>query len=266
MIVDLNGKLQDSEEVRIDPTDRGFTLGDGIFETLRIKNGKPKRLDAHLARMRHGAKTLAITMPTTDAGIAKRIDAVLAANDLTDATVRMTLSRGVGARGLLPPETEAPVLLITAGPLPPPVDSVRAIIAFSIRRNEHSPLARIKSISYLDNVIARQEAAGYGADDALLLNTQGRLAESTISNLFLLIDGALLTPSVDEGALPGVVRADLIAKFRAEETQLEVDDLGRADEAFLTNALGVRPLVEVAGQPIGDGEPGLLTQMLAARL
>ena len=134
------------------------------------------------------------------------------------------------------------------------------------RRNQQPPLSRIKSVSCLDNVIARQEAAGYGADEALLLNTQGRLAEATIANLFLLIDGLLVTPSVDEGALPGVVRADLIAKFRAEEARLEVDDLGRAEEAFLTTALGVRPLIETAGQPIGDDQLGLLTQMLAARL
>ena len=103
-------------------------------------------------------------------------------------------------------------------------------------------------------------------EEALLLNTQDRLAEATTANLFLLIGGALLTPPVDEGALPGIVRADLIAKFRGQEAALEVDELARAEEAFLTNALGVRPLVEIAGQPIGDGQPGLITQMLAARL
>ncbi|MDG2319897.1 MAG: aminotransferase class IV [Rhodospirillaceae bacterium] len=266
MIVDLNGKQIESEAARLDPSDRGFTLGDGLFETIRVKSGKPKRLEAHLARLRAGAKVLAMTVPTTDKGIAKRVDSVVSANGLTDAAVRLTLSRGPGARGLLPPEADAPTLLITATPLPPPPEAARAIIAYSTRRNEQSPLAKIKSLSYLDNIIARQEAAGYGANEALLLNTQGRLAEATIANLFLLIDGLLVTPSVEEGALPGVVRAELIAKFRAEEGRLEVNDLGRGEEAFLTNALGVRPLIEVAGQPIGDGQPGLVTQMLAARL
>ncbi|MFL2770620.1 MAG: aminotransferase class IV [Rhodospirillaceae bacterium] len=266
MIIDLNGTLKENHEVCIDPDDRGFTLGDGVFETLRIKGGVVRRLEAHLRRLRQGAKTLAITMLPTDAVIAKRVNTLVAANNLNDAAVRVTLSRGKGARGLLPSEPETPVLLITATTLPPPEESVRAIIAFSTRRNEHSPLARIKSISYLDSVIARQEAAGYGVDDALLLNTQGRLAESTISNLFLLIGGELCTPAVKEGALPGVVRADLITKFHAKETQLNPDDLSRADEAFLTNSLGIRPLVEVGGQPISDGQPGLITQMLAARL
>jgi branched-chain amino acid aminotransferase len=150
--------------------------------------------------------------------------------------------------------------------MPDAAGPVKAIIAMTTRRNEHAVTSRIKSLSYLDNVIARREAAEYDADDALLMNTQGRLAESTIANIFLMINGALVTPPVSDGALPGVMRADLIARFRAEEHPLEVDDLSRAEEAFLTNALGIRPLIEVAGQPIGDGEPGLITQMLAARL
>lgn len=266
MIVDLNGRQCVNTEARIDPADRGFTLGDGIFETIRINKSKARRFEAHMARLRDGAKVLGLTVPTTDAEIESRIEALVQANDLIDAAVRVSLSRGPGVRGLIPPDPSAPTLLISASPLPPPAEPARAIIAFSTRRNEHSPTSRIKSLSYLDNVIARQEAEQYGANEALLLNTQGRLAEATISNLFLLIDGALLTPSVAEGALPGVVRADLLAKFRGQEAHLEVDDLGRAEEAFLTNALGVRPLIEVAGQAIGDGQPGLVTQMLAARL
>jgi len=266
MIIDINGTLTDAEAASIDPTDRGFTLGDGVFETIRVRHGKPDRLDAHFARLRNGARTLGIPVPGTDTGLAERISAVLTENELTAAAVRLTLSHGVGLRGLLPPDPATPTLVISASPLPPPPDAVRAIISFKTRRNEFSPTARIKSLSYLDNVIARREAAGYGVEDALLLNTQGRLAESTISNLFLLIHGELLTPPVDDGALPGVVRADLIARFRGREQSLTPDDLGLAEEAFLTNALGVRPLIEVAGQPIGDGEPGLITQMLAARL
>jgi len=216
--------------------------------------------------LREGANVLGIIMPTTDTGIASRITGVLEANELSDAVVRVTLSHGPGPRGLLPPEPAFPTLIISAAPRPEPAGPAKAIIAMTTRRNEHSTTSRIKSLSYLDNVIARREADEYDADDALLLNTQGRLAESTIANLFLMINGALLTPPVSDGALPGVMRADLIARFKAEEHPLEVDDLSRAEEAFLTNALGIRPLIEVARQPIGDGEPGLITQMLAARL
>ncbi|MEQ8508100.1 MAG: aminotransferase class IV [Rhodospirillaceae bacterium] len=266
MIIDLNGTLQNADSARIDPADRGFTLGDGVFETIRVRGGKPNRIEAHLARLREGAGTLGITMPTPDVGIVKRLAGVLEANDLSDAVVRLTLSQGPGPRGLLPPDPGFPTLMISAAPLPPPGGPVTAIIALTTRRNEHSPLSRIKSLSYLDSVIARREAESYGADDALLMNSEGRLAESTISNLFLMINGAILTPPVSEGALPGVMRADILARFRGEEQPLTPDDLSRAEEAFLTNALGIRPLVAVAGQPIGDGQPGLITQLLAARL
>ncbi|MDG2242432.1 MAG: aminotransferase class IV [Rhodospirillaceae bacterium] len=266
MIIDLNGTQIDTDEARIDPTDRGLTLGDGVFETIRVRNEKPDRFNAHMTRLREGAKVLGIEMPTTDVGIETRLTNALKANDLKDSVVRVTLSHGPGPRGLLPPDPPFPTLIISATPMPDAAGPVRAIIAMTTRRNEHSVTSRIKSLSYLDNVIARREAAEYHADDALLINTQGRLAESTISNIFLMINGALLTPPVSDGALPGVMRADLIARFRAEEHPLEVDDLSRAEEAFLTNALGIRPLIEVAGQPIGNGEPGLITQMLAGRL
>ncbi len=266
MIIDLNGTQTNADEARIDPADRGLTLGDGVFETIRVRNGKPDRFGGHMARLREGAKVLGIVMPTTDAGIETRLTNVLKANDLKDSVVRVTLSHGAGPRGLLPPDPAFPTLIISAAPMPDAAGPVKAIIAMTTRRNEHAATSRIKSLSYLDNVIARREAAEYDADDALLMNTQGRLAESTIANIFLMINGALLTPPVSDGALPGVMRADLIARFRAEEHPLEVDDLSRAEEAFLTNALGIRPLIEVAGQPIGDGEPGLITQMLAARL
>lgn len=266
MIIDLNGQHCESDVATIDVADRGFTLGDGVFETIRVRNVKADRFEAHMTRLRAGAKVLGITMPTTDSGLEKRLIAVLEANNLSHAVVRVTLSHGAGPRGLLPPDVASPTLVIAAAPLPEPAGPVKAILAMTVRRNEFSASSQMKTLSYVDNVIARREAEEYGADDALILNTQGRLAESTISNIFLMINGALLTPPVSDGALPGVMRADLIARFRAEEHPLELDDLVRAEEAFLTNALGVRALVSVADKPIADGEPGLVTQMLAARL
>ena len=143
---------------------------------------------------------------------------------------------------------------------------MRAILAFSTQRDEHKPLSHIHTLNDPVTQAADQEAANYGADDALLLNSQGRLAEATRSNVFLLIDGVLVTPPLSEGAHPGLLRTDLLVKFRGQELALAVDDIGRAEEAFLSNALGIRPLIEVASQAIGDGAPGLVTQMLAARV
>lgn len=259
----LNGVLLPEEEARIAPADRGLLLGDGLFETLRVAAGRPLRLDRHLARLRAGAAVLGLPVPLDDAGLAAAMAALLERRGLTDASLRLTLTRGPGPRGLLPPAEPTPTLLITAAPLPPPLPPARVVVARDTRRNEHSPLARIKSLSYLDGVLARQEAARRGADDALLLNTAGRLAEASAANLFLVLDGALVTPPVSEGALPGVMRAAVLDAVAVVERPVAADELSRADEVFLTSSLGVRPVVAVDGTPVGDGRPGGRTMAVA---
>ncbi len=180
--------------------------------------------------------------------------------------VRVTLTRGPGTRGIAPPPNPSPTFVVTVAPLPPAAESARIIIAAVTRRNEHSPLARIKHLNYLDNILARREADAVGADDALLLNTAGRVAESTVANVFLLVDGFMLTPPIVDGALPGIMRAEAIKLARAEERSISVEMLRRASEVFLTNALGVRPVTHIDGHAVGDGEAGLITQLLATRL
>ncbi len=199
----LNGRLLPPEQARLDPADRGFLLGDGVFETLRAT----AHLDRHLARLREGAATLGIALPWPNPEIAAAATAVLGGRD---AALRITLSRGPAPRGLLAPAGTQPTLLITAGPLPPPLPPARLIVARTTRRNEHSPLARIKSLNYLDSIIARQEAEAAGADDALLCNTAGRIAEATAANVFVRHGRAWTTPPVADGALPGIARALLL--------------------------------------------------------
>ncbi|MEQ9448782.1 MAG: aminotransferase class IV, partial [Rhodospirillaceae bacterium] len=133
-------------------------------------------------------------------------------------------------------------------------------------RNQLSPLAGIKSTNVLDSILAREEAAAAGADDALLLNTEGNVAEASAANVFALIDGGLVTPPVSDGALPGIMRGEVIRLARGEERTITVESLERASEIFLSNALGLRPVVSINGKPVGDGEVGLITQLLAARL
>jgi branched-chain amino acid aminotransferase len=135
-----------------------------------------------------------------------------------------------------------------------------------MRRDETSPLARVKNLGYLGNILARKEAAAAGADDAVLLNTHGRVAETTVANIFCLIAGGLATPPVGEGALPGVMRAEVIKLTRAEERPITVAELEQSSEVFVTNALGIRPVVRMNGRDVGDGAPGLITQLLAVRL
>lgn len=266
MIVGINGVLSDAGEARIDPTDRGFTLGDGIFETIAVRRNAVRHLAAHLARLRRGADLLGIPLPQSDQHIAEMIGAVVTANQLTDCVVRLTLTRGPGGRGIVPPANPSPTWVITAAPLPPLPAPAKIVVATSTRRNEHSPLSRIKHLNYLDNILARREATEKGADDAVLLNTAGRVAETTVANIFMLIDGFMLTPPVADGALPGVMRAEAMKLARAEEKPVSVEMLKRAGEVFLTNALGVRPVTHIDNQPVDNGEPGLITQLLATRL
>ena len=262
----LNGQLIDVDEAALPVSDRGLTLGDGLFETLKVRDGVPLRLDQHLTRLTVSANVLAIPIPYEQAQIWAAIQKTVQENQLQNAAVRITVTRGSGPRGLLPPEDQNPTVIITAASLPSPQGPVRAITSQLVCRNEMSVLSNIKSTNYAELILARREAADKGADEAILLNTRGRLAETTISNIFVLVKGALLTPPLNDGVLPGVMRGHVLAAFRGEEQPLQPKVFEQASEAFLTNALGVRALVEVDGLPIGDGEPGLITQMLMSRL
>lgn len=264
MKVWLDGNIVSADEARIAPTDRGLTLADGLFETLRVRSRKPLRLGAHLARLHAGAGALGIPIPRSDKDIGEAMVALLAANGLSDAMLRLTLTRGPAERGLATPKEPHSTLLLTAVPAVPEPPPARAIICTVTRRNEFSPASRFKTLNYLDNVLARREAEQKGADDALLLNSQGRLAESTVANLFLVIDGDVLTPPVSEGALPGVIRAEVMDRLGAATAQLNPADLASASEAFLTNASGIRALVTVDGKPIGGGREGPVTVRLKA--
>lgn len=266
MIIWLDGALIPAETARVDPADRGFLLGDGLFETMRARAGAVLRLDAHCARLRAGAEVLRVDLPYSDEALGAALDAALRTNAMEDAVLRLTVTRGAGGRGLPPPTGMRPTVLIAASPLPAQAGPARAVIACEVRRNAHSPLARIKSLNRLDDVLARMEAVERGADDALLLNTHGRIAEATASNLFVVLDGALVTPPISDGALPGTVRQAVLREYGAEERALGPGDLDRADEAFLTNALSVRPLVAVEGRPIGSGVPGPVARRFSETL
>ncbi|HVJ54578.1 MAG TPA: aminotransferase class IV [Aliidongia sp.] len=255
MTVWLNGGLL-AAAAGIDPADRGFTLGDGLFETIRARSGTASHLDRHLRRLRGAAAFLGIPLPWSNAEIEDAIGALMIAEDRGEAALRLTLSRGPGPRGILPPERPAPTLLITAGPLPPAAPPARLIFAAVTRRNELSPLSRLKTLNYLDNILARREAAARGADDAILLNTVGRLAESSIANLFVLKHGVWHTPPVADGALPGIARS-LLLEAGAVETPLDPVDLAGAQAAFLSNSLGLRPIASIEGTEIGRADAAI---------
>jgi branched-chain amino acid aminotransferase len=257
-----DGAILSAAEPAIAADDRGFLLGDGLFETVKALAGRPLRWTRHMARLRAGAALLELPLAWTDEALLEAATALLARNGLADAVLRLTLTRGPGERGLLPPTAPRPTTLLTTAPLPAPAGATRAILAETVRRNEHSILARVKSLNYLEGVVARMEARRRGADDALLRNLAGRLAEASAANLFLVEAGRLATPPVGEGALAGTMRAELMALATVEERPLEVASLAAASEAFLANSLGLRPLVAVDDARIGGGAPGPVTREL----
>ncbi|WGF89628.1 aminotransferase class IV [Marinivivus vitaminiproducens] len=245
MKVWLNGVIQEARRARIAPDDRGLLLADGIYETLRAQAGRPLRIAAHLARLRTGADTLGLDLPAVD--IEAAMTALLTANAVSDGSLRLTLTRGPGPRGVAPPETVTPTLLITCAHVAPSPAPARCMVATITRRNAQSPLSRIKALAAADSVLARIEASRVGADDAILLNTEGSVAEATAANLFAVLDGRLVTPPVADGCLPGVVRADLLRQG-AVEMSLTQQDLARASEMFLSSALGLRSIVHLEGR------------------
>ncbi len=246
----LDGAILDAAEPCIGADDRGLTLGDGVFETMRVWAGRVLWCGAHLRRLRAGAALLGIPIEPDDASLRRAMAEVLTANGLRDGSMRVTLSRGRAPRGLATPAAMRPTLLIAAAPSMSVIGPARMITAVATRRNERSASSGIKSLSYLDNVLARREAERAGADDAILLNTRDRVAEATGANLVVLLDGVLLTPPLGDGALPGIMRGVLIDARLLRAASLGRDALDQAEAMFLCNSLGIRGVASLDGRGV----------------
>ena len=269
-IVWVDGRRLPSDGAHISARDRGFTLADGVFETMKARGGRVFRLDRHLARLEGALRTLSIPVPSE---VREWVDAALQAAHAPDASVRITVSRGVAAGGVPPQAESIPTVVITVAP-PPAFGSaiydvgLRARVA-SGRRNEFAMTAGLKTLAYIDSVAAMIEARNAGADEVLFLDTQGHCSEASASNLFAVVNGRLLTPPISCAALPGITRAAVIELAGTldrpvDEQPIDMRALLTASEAFLTSSLrGIAPLVEVDGQPLGDGTPGPITRQLS---
>ncbi|HVE23079.1 MAG TPA: aminotransferase class IV [Acidocella sp.] len=259
----LNGALVSAEAARIDPADRGLLLGDGLFETLRVADGAPRHAARHFARLQEGAELLRLKLPDADE-LHRALEAVIAAQGLIEGSLRLTVTRGPGPRGVLPPRAPHPTVLVTAAPLAPPAGPAEIVIARGIARDESSPLSRIKSLNYLPFILARIEAEERGAADALLLNQAGLVAESSAATIFLRRRGEWLTPRLEDGALPGIRRAMLLEAGLVREAALPIPWLFEAEALCLGNALSLRPVRSLDGQTVG-GETGFAAFAAANR-
>jgi branched-chain amino acid aminotransferase len=233
----LNGSI--TSESKISIHDRGFLLADGLFETLKIIDNQPEYLNEHLARMAAGAKVLGIPFELRAEQIIQAISELIALNRLDDQSLcaRLTLTRGPGPRGLLPPADLQPTILLTIAPYSPPPDRPVILSLASNRRNEFSSLSTIKSLAYSDNVLGRLEAASQGADDCLFLNTRGLVACTSCANIFIVKNGVLITPPVSDGILPGIMRAQIIAQRGAIERSITLDECREAERILVCNSL-----------------------------
>ncbi len=276
-IVYLNGRLVPQSEAKISPFDHGFLYGYGLFETMRAYNGHIFRLDSHLTRLGCSAESIGLTQGilTTDEGkqsLKAACMATLEANELKDARIRLTVSAGEGDMTPDARDCSNPTILITArklDPLPPEKyeTGFKATVS-SLRRNSQSPLAGLKSTCYMENILARTAAKASGYDEAIMLNERGCLAEGSTTNIFVVINGELITPSLESGVLPGITREAVLeiaraSDIRSNERPVKLDELVEAQEAFVTNSvLELMPLVSVDEKPIGAGKPGKLTRDL----
>lgn len=242
-IVSLNGRLLPQSGACVSVADRGFLLGDGLFETIRIRRRAPVVLERHLARLGEGLAFLGFGQPPFP--LAPALAEVLAAAQFSEGVARITVTRGPGPRGALPPESPVLTVLITAAPLNPVVSPTRLIVSRATRRNQFSPLSRFKTTSYGDSIIARREADAALADDAILLNTVGNVAETGIANLVLRLDDKWITPPVADGALPGTARARLLEAGLVKERSLTESQLVQAQSGFVVSALTLRPIVAI---------------------
>lgn len=271
--VNINGRLVPQAEATVSVYDHGLLYGDGVFEGMRSYAGTVFQLEAHLDRLWESARAIALTIPTSKEELGRAVMQTLQANGLSDGYVRLVITRGSGTLGLDPTRCVNPQIIIITDKIslyPEEFyrDGLDLVTASTIRNHPGALSPRIKSLNYLNNIMAKLEGLRAGCVEALMLNHNGEVAECTGDNIFIVRRGRLLTPPIDAGILEGITRNAVIALAGNEnipvaEVTMTRHDVIVADECFLTgSAAEVIPVVRLDGRPIGDGKPGPLTTRL----
>jgi len=272
----INGKLIHAEQATVSVFDHGLLYGDGVFEGLRSYEGKVFRLEKHVRRLAESAQAIHLDIPLSQEEMCQAINETVAANGIADGYIRALVTRGVGTLGLDPNRCSNPQVIIIADAIALYPDELYEkgleIVTASVIRNHPAALnPRIKSLNYLNNILAKLEGLQAGCIETLMLNHQGEVAECTGDNIFLVRNGALLTPPLDAGILGGITREAVIELARSvgievQEITLTKRDVYDADECFLTGtAAEVIPVVKVDQHTIGTGKPGPVTLDLKER-
>ena len=269
----LDNKLVDEADAKISIFDHGLLYGDGVFEGIRVYNGRVFELQAHIRRLYESAKVIRLEMSTTKDKLTNAVEKTVKANEVIDGYIRLVVTRGIGTLGLNPFVCENGRLFIIADSIqlyPEELyeKGMKIISATTVRNHPLAIPPQIKSLNYLNNILAKIEALDNNVPEAIMYNHEGYVAEATGDNVFIVRDGVIYTPPTEAGALPGITQAVVIRLAKKEKLQVVEKNLTRfdlyvCDEFFLTGtAAEVIGIVEIDGRTIGDGTPGPVTKLL----
>lgn len=272
----MNDRLVPAEQAMVSVYDHGLLYGDGVFEGIRVYNKKVFLLAEHVERLYESARAIRLEIPMTQTQMAEAVEKTCAANSIVDGYVRLVVTRGAGALGLDIRKTANPQIIIIAATIKLYSEELyqqglKIITASTIRNHPGALSPRIKSLNYLNNILAKIEGTDAGCEETLMLNHKGDIAECTGDNIFIVKRGILKTPPTDAGILEGITRNCVVqlaakAKIPVQEITLQRHDVYTADECFLTGtAAEVIAVVEIDGRKIGAGVPGPITQDLRQR-
>ncbi len=275
MKIFIDGKFYSERDAKISVFDHGLLYGDGVFEGIRAYNGRVFKLKEHIDRLFYSAKAILLDIPMSHEKISRAVIETCRANKLRDAYIRLVVTRGIGTLGLNPRSCKNPSVIIIAGKIQVYPAELYArgmeIVTVPTVRNLHSAVnPAVKSLNYLNNILAKIEANTAGVEEAVMLNAEGFVSECTADNLFIIKNGEVFTPPLSAGALYGITRQTVIELARQSgvkvtEPNLTRYDLFNADECFLTGTgAEIMPVIKIDGRVIGNGKPGALTRKLVS--
>jgi branched-chain amino acid aminotransferase len=269
----IDGRLVEKEQAKISVFDHGLLYGDGVFEGIRVYNGRLFEWDAHIRRLFDSAKSTRLAIPNTPAQIKTIVEETIRANGFTDCYIRLIVTRGIGALGVNPASCSNPSTIVIADKIEMYSRDVcekgMSLITASVIRNHPSALSpRIKSLNYLNNILAKLEALDAGVAEAIMLNGQGNVAECTADNIYIVRDGTVLTPTSSDGILEGITRKVIFTLcdkmgIPMREQTIQRHDLYIAEECFISGTgAEIAPVVRIDGRNIGAAEPGPITKRI----
>ncbi len=269
----LNGEFLPAAEAKISVFDHGFLYGDGLFETMRSYDGRIFMLAEHLDRLFRSAQAMELVIPRTKQDLEQALEQIISLNG-DNIYIRLTVTRGPGPIGIDPRLCPKPTIVITAKEIKSDerlyLEGARAVFVKTLRNLAGASMPEVKSLNFLNNILAKQEVIKAGADEGFMLNHLGQVTEGTVSNVFLVRNGSVLTPSLDAGLLPGITRAKVMAlaeelSLKVKEQVLYKGDFAAADEVFYTNSGSeIVPVTKLDGRPVGSGAPGQVAIKLLA--